>query len=118
MNYATFVGKYPEFSDASEYSQPVVETTIAVCSKLVNAERWGDLTEHGIGLLTAHYMVLSNMDGSVKGILTSKSVDNVAATMDVSHIQTLGAGHYNASSYGILFYQLAKMFGAGGIQVS
>lgn len=117
----------PEFSDSVKYTDPLVQMWMNVATKLVNAERWGDLTEFGVNLLTAHYVVLAvrtheqaaggKTPGQVTGVLTSKSADGLSASYDVSSMTIKDAGDYNLTTYGIRFAKLARMMGAGPLHV-
>lgn len=95
--------------------------------------RWGDpndpesLIDYGLTLFVAHYLTLYQRSmmltdlggdtGKVIGNETSKSVDSVSKSMDVSGVLMTDAGHWNMTSFGVQFYQLMLMVGTGGIQL-
>ena len=104
------------------------EAYLDLAAKLVDEGRWGDLYDMGLMLFTAHRLVLAKRaavaaentgvaGGGQLGIQTSKSVDGVSVSYDVSSVTMDKAGHYNASSYGLQFVQMARMVGAGPIHV-
>jgi hypothetical protein len=47
---------YPEFNGARD---PLVQASLDFAAIEVDAEVWGTKTDHGIGLLAAHYLALS-----------------------------------------------------------
>mgnify|MGYP001598132539 CR=1 FL=1 len=116
---------FPEFADATKYTDPMVQVWLTAATQLVNAGRWGDMTDMGIMLLTAHHLVLARRNvraaagtpGLVVGIQTSKSVDGVSVSYDVGSATEDGAGHYNMTSYGLQFVHFARMFGAGPVHI-
>jgi len=127
MTPAEFREAFPEFADTTKYPDSQVEFWMTVAVSLVNPERWGVLTDNGIALVTAHHLVIANQDqsvatasgtpGEVKGATASKSVDKVSVSYDTKSVTIDGAGFWNMSKYGIRYITLAKMFGAGGLQL-
>jgi hypothetical protein len=56
--------------------------------------------------------------GTKIGIISSKSVNGVSVSFDNSAVNDIkGGGYYNQTIYGKRFYQLAKIRGAGPIQI-
>ena len=100
---------------------------LTVAASLVNGARWMELTNIGLELVTAHHLVLSLRDqtaasvGGVPGLMTgptsAKSVDKVSTSYDTGAATLDGAGFFALTSYGIRFLTLARMMGAGGMQV-
>ena len=127
MDAATFRADFPEFADTTAYPNGQVNFWIAAASKLLNADRWADMLDLGAELFTAHHLTIGKRDqtaaaaggipGQVQGIQTSKAVDKVSASYDASAIAYDNAGFWNATSYGMRFFQLARMVGAGGVQL-
>lgn len=71
----------------------------------------------------AHYLTLYARDmafvdvGGIGGKVvvgneTSKSIDGVSKSMDVSGVMITDACHWNQTTFGIQFYQLMMMVGA------
>ena len=129
VTVASFRFTFPEFSDASLYPDDSITFWQSVATQMVNANRWGSLTDVGVSLLTAHYIVFAAKDqmaaeaggipGEATGNVSGKSVDKVSVSYDSSAIAASGAsGDLVLSSYGIRFARLAKMFGAGGLQIA
>ncbi|TDV39534.1 uncharacterized protein DUF4054 [Paraburkholderia caballeronis] len=127
MNIAQFRQSFPEFADDATYPDPVVQIWLTVAVSLVNPLRWVELTDIGVGLVTAHHLALSIRDhktaavggvpGQVAAPQTSKSVDKVSASYDTSAVTIDGAGFWNSTMYGIRYLTMARMMGAGGLQV-
>ncbi|MDD1789095.1 MAG: DUF4054 domain-containing protein [Paraburkholderia tropica] len=127
MDIDQFRQTFPEFGDASVFPDAVVQIWLTVAVSLVNPLRWMELTDIGIGLVTAHHLALSLRDqktaavggvpGQVTGPQTSKSVDKVSASQDTAAVTLDGAGFWNSTMYGVRYYTLALSMGAGGLQV-
>ncbi|MDP3351819.1 MAG: DUF4054 domain-containing protein [Hydrogenophaga sp.] len=124
---ATFRQHFPEFASVVSYPDPQVQFWIDVAGKLLPADRWADLIDDGTELFTAHHLAIGKRDqdaaaiggtpGAINGPQTSKAVDKVSASYDTGAVTYEGAGFWNATMYGIGFWRLARMIGAGGIQL-
>lgn len=118
---------FPEFADTVKYSDASIEFELTIAASLVNPGRWGVLTDQAIGLCTAHFLVLGTRDeataavggtpGQVTGPLSSKAVDKVSASYDTGAATIDDAGMWNLTTYGVRFLTLARMMGAGGMQL-
>lgn len=127
VNQASFRLAFPAYQNAVRYPSEMVELWLSLATKTVNAERWGELTDLGVMLVTAHYLALeaqavaqgnsNGTPGGSVGVLSSKSAQGVSASYDISASTEKDAGHWNLTTYGTRFYKLAKMMGAGGLQV-
>lgn len=123
----TFREHFPEFANVLSYPDPQVQLWITVAEKLLPESRWSDLLDNGVELFTAHHLAIGKRDqdvaamggtpGAINGPQTSKAVDKVSASYDTGAVTYEGAGFWNSTMYGIRFWQLAKMVGAGGIQL-
>lgn len=115
------------FADTTVYPQFQFNFYLKLGLKLLNERRWDDLLDEGLTFFVAHYLTLYKRSmafaaiggdaGKVVGNETSKSVDGVSKSMDVSGILNTDAGHWNQTTFGLQFYQLMMMIGAGGIQL-
>ena len=124
---AQFRLDFPEFANVTTYPNGSADFWLAVAEKLVNADRWGDLTSLGVELFAAHNLVIEaqNMQaaafnkfpGLMNGVLTSKSVDKVSAGYDSSSATIPGAGHWNLTTFGTRYQYLVGLFGAGAVQI-
>jgi hypothetical protein len=123
-----FRSNFPEFSDATRYSDAMIQMWLTVAASLVNECRWMELTNIGIELVTAHHLVLGVRDqtaatvGGVPGEMTgptaSKSVDKVSKSYDTGAATLDDAGFWALTTYGIRYLSLARMMGAGGMQIN
>ncbi|MPV69462.1 DUF4054 domain-containing protein [Burkholderia sp. BE17] len=127
MDIAQFRQSFPEFNDTTTYPDSLVQFWMTVAVSLVNAERWGELTDLGIALVTAHHLALALKDqktaavggvpGQVTGPQSSKAVDKVSASYDTAAVAIKDGGFWNATMYGVRYLSLAQMMGSGGIQL-
>lgn len=118
----SFRAAFPEFVRASAFPDAQVTYWMEVSARLVNADRWGTITDHGIYLLTAHWLALAAQNMAKPGTagmgsVSSKAIDKVSVSYDVAMGSVEGAGAYNSTSYGRQFAHLARMYGAGGMQL-
>lgn len=126
MDAATFRANFPEFESCYTYPDAQVNFWLSVAVKSVNADRWYDLYDQGLQLFVAHHLAVASgntmtasaggIPGAVKGAQTSKSVDKVAVSYDASKAQYDDAGFWNLTSYGLQYWNLVQMVGAGGLQ--
>jgi hypothetical protein len=133
VNPSDFRAIFPEFGSGL-YPDAMVTFWLGVAANLINPTRWGALSDQGTALLTAHYLVLaqdaslssvvqaaSNGAGSLAGMtgpVTAKAVAGVSVARDVSSITVEGAGSFNLTKYGVQYVQMARMMGAGGLQIN
>lgn len=127
LDESTFRQTMPVFADESVFPSFQFNFYLKLGKKLLPECRWDDLLDEGLTFFIAHYLTLYARDmafvniggigGKVVGNETSKAVDGVSKSMDVSGVMNTDAGHWNQTTYGIQFYQLMMMVGAGGIQL-
>lgn len=118
---------FPEFADTTKYSDAMIQRQLRIASSMLSEQTWAESWGYGIELRTAHYLTIGarnsaavaagSVGGAVSGLLTSKAVDKVSAGYDVGATTYEGAGFWNTTSYGIEFWQLMMLFGAGPIQL-
>ena len=124
---ASFRTAFPEFSDTSVYPDPEVNFWLTLSPNLLDANRWGALFDFGQQLFMAHNLSISfnskaaaaagGNPGAIVGTVTSGSVDKVSYSRDASSAMDPKNGHWNLSSYGLRYIQLARTIGAGPIQI-
>ena len=121
-----FRADFPELSDATAYPDALIESGLTLAPAYVDEQRWADLAVIGAEFVAAHFVVLAKrrqvqaaagIPGEVKGIQTSKSVADVSAGYDVGSFVFTGAGLWNQTTYGLEYQRMARIFGAGGIQL-
>jgi hypothetical protein len=118
---------FPEFASAETYPDPAIAFWLNVAVITLPADRWDTLLPVGTELFVAHHLVLAAQaaddvaigatPGDVTGPVTSKAVDKVSVSYDVGNVSLENGGFWNLSTYGIRFLQLARMIGAGPVQL-
>lgn len=127
LTESSFRENMPMFADIKAYPSSQFNLYLKLGVKLLPERRWDDLLDEGLTFYIAHYLTLYKRamnaslvgadTGKVVGNETSKSVDSVSKSMDVSGVTLDDAGHWNQTTWGIQFLQLARMVGAGGVQL-
>lgn len=127
IDAAAFRLAFPEFADPVRFSDQAVAIQVAVAKLRLPVDRWAELYDHGCTLFVAHAMSLQDRanrsaaaggsPGAIAAPLTAKAVDKVSASYDTSAVSLVDGGYWNQTSYGIQFLQLARLIGAGGIQL-
>jgi hypothetical protein len=123
----SFRENYPAFANAETYTAEQIDYYLSLAVLLLNASRWSTLLDLGTSMFLAHNLVLEAknkaaadngaMPGGDVGPVNNKSVDKVSVGYDTAAGIQEGAGHWNLTNYGTRFIQLARMVGAGPIQV-
>jgi hypothetical protein len=124
---ASFRNDFPEFADTKKYPNSLVQFWLTLATKLLNPERWHDVLDEGIELYVAHNVTLQAQSlrsaaaggspGGGVGIQNNKHVDKVSVGYDTTSGTIAGAGQWNLTTYGIRYYQLMLLMGAGPIQI-
>lgn len=131
MTIEDFRASFPHFTEDIA-PDARVRFFLALAEKQLPPERWGDLLDDGIALLTAHNLSLeaeivkdktgAGAIAAAAGPVTSESKTVGSMSKSVSRsgaagqgTSLAGAGNYNATIYGQQFWQLAQIVGAGGI---
>lgn len=124
---ASFRGSFPAFSNNTTYTDPQINFWIAFALQFSNVARWGTALDYGVMLFVAHNLSLefnSNAaakkgqnPGFVTGPVTAASVDKVSYSRDPSAAMDPKAGHWNLSTYGLRYWRLINMIGAGPLQI-
>ncbi|WP_427183534.1 DUF4054 domain-containing protein [Bordetella bronchialis] len=127
MDVAKFRQDFPEFADETAYPDAEVTFFSGLAEQLLPECRWGTVWTYAVELFTAHQLVVARRNqqtagaggapGAVSGPTTAKAVDKVSVSYDAAAVTLEDGGFWNMSSYGIQLLQLARMFGAGGIQL-
>jgi hypothetical protein len=117
---------YPEFTDPP-YADATINAWLVFAVQFVDPGRWGNLADLGVTLWTCHNIALLPLNtkdtafgktpGQRVGVLTSKSIDGVSVSYDVSKTLEDNAGFFNLTTYGMQFIRFARMMGAGPVQI-
>lgn len=126
----TFRVDFPEFGTtpgSGAYTDARINFWLSIGTLLLNSTRWGDLLDHGMELFIAHHLTMDATNqkaaatggniGQTSGPLASKAVDKVSASYTTGEVTLETAGHWNLTTYGLQFYALLRIVGAGGIQL-
>lgn len=114
MNANAFRDTFPEFD--CDTTDAAIGFWSGIAEATVDADRWGDTYDAGVMLLTAHYLQLEKNGGGDAGVIASKAVGAVNVSFDNSTTLKNG-GDYLRTSYGKRFANLARLFGAGAVQL-
>jgi len=124
---AAFRQNFPEFSDTATYPDAQLDFWSGIGELLLIADRWKDTFDYGLQLFVAHNITLAAQNeasasaggapGGTNGPVGSKSVGSASVSYDTAAIMETNAGEWNATSYGRTLLRLARMIGAGGLQV-
>jgi hypothetical protein len=127
MDIGTFRQDYTEFTDTTKYPDGLLTYWLNIAIALLNPNRWQDQLDMATELFMAHNIMIEKMardtaavngwPGYAKGPLSSESPGGTSLSYDTSAVQELDAGHWNYTVYGTRFIRLARMFGAGPIQI-
>ena len=119
----SFRSDFPEFATASDGS---VNFWLGVGALLILSCPWGALQDFGTELFIAHNLALEQIaqraaanggtPGLNFGVTSGKTVDKLSITYDAEAGVVKDAGHWNLTTYGTRFIQLADLAGAGGYQ--
>ena len=131
-----FQEDYPQFFNAEGSflgSASMLQEIINMANLSVQPDRWGESWRYAVGLYVAHYVTLSlrsyaarNEDpsqaaasGALTGVVSSATLGDAAVSYDTSAI-TAGTedwGDLNATTYGQMLANRAKLVGMGGSYV-
>jgi Protein of unknown function (DUF4054) len=121
-----FRDSFPEFADTVKYSNAVITVWSTLAIAQVNANLWGSQTDLGVMLYTAHEITLAAQNQAAgviggtpgnQGLINSKTVGSVSAGYDTDKVTERDGGYWNQTTYGRQFLRLARIFGAGCIQL-
>lgn len=131
-----FQTDYPQFFNAEGAflgSMTMLEEIIRMANATITPDRWGESWRYAAGLYVAHYVTLSlrsyaasNEDpaqaaasGALTGVVSSATLGDASVSYDTSAI-TAGTedwGDLNATTYGQMLANRAKLVGMGGSYV-
>lgn len=131
-----FQADYPQFFNAEGKSllpPAMLSEIIRMANAAVQPDKWLDSWRYAAGLYTAHYATLylrtyaessptaaqAAASGALVGVVKSATLGNASVSYDTSAITqgTAEWGDLNATTYGQLLANRAKLVGAGGTYV-
>lgn len=127
MDIGAFRTAFPEFADTTVYPSPQILFWATFAEKLVRECVWGTCWTAGVNLYVAHELTLAAQNakvaanggapGTFGGVPNNKTVGIVSVGYDSTSTAEKDAGYWNLTNYGKQFIRLARIFGAGAIQL-
>lgn len=127
MDIPGFRAAFPEFTDTTVYPTAQITFWATLAERQVRECVWKSSRPLGVQLYVAHEITLATQNtkaaqtggvpGSQGGIANSKTVGSVSVGYDASTTTEKDAGYWNLTNYGKQFIRLARLFGAGAIQL-
>lgn len=127
FDVAAFREAYPEFNDTAKFPDSMISGWATVAQLQVRCRRWKSQYNLGVNLYIAHEITLESQQQAAataggspagpSGIVNSKTVGSVTVAYDTASAVEKDAGHWNLTMYGRQFIRLARMFGAGPVQL-
>lgn len=118
---------FPEFADTVAYPTSTINYWADLALIMVNQCVWKTQFQRGVSLYVAHEMVLAQQaaktsaaggsPGTFGGIANTKTVGSVTVGYDAQTTTEKDAGYWNLTNYGKQLIRLARIFGAGAIQL-
>lgn len=127
MDIAAFRKEFPEFNDAVTYPTEMITFWSVLAELQVIQSVWNTCWTQGVKLYVAHEITLAaqnkkigsfgGMPGTTGGVANSKTVGSATVSYDSNVTSEKDAGYWNLTNYGKQFIRLARIFGAGAIQL-
>lgn len=127
FNIGAFRTAFPEFADKVKYPDVMVNVWSGLALAQVNQNAWKAQYMLGVQLYTAHELVLAAQSsaasqvggapGQQGGIAQTKTIGSVTVGYDAASSNEKDAAWWNLTTYGKQFIRLARLFGAGCIQL-
>jgi hypothetical protein len=125
---AQFRQLIPAFKDTTKYVEGDFDLNLTLAASMVGTN-WKDWRPMGMALVVAHWAALDAREAAVAskggvpgqgsvGILSSKSIGSVSGSYDVSTGSYANAGIWNSTSFGRRYWQMLRLVGMGGIQIT
>lgn len=124
---STFRTTFPEFSDTVKYPDAMISFWAGIAQQQVRLCVWNNMWLNGVYLYTAHEITIAALNakagkiggtpGTSGGIANSKTVGGASIAFDSATQSEKDAGWWNRTTYGQQFIRLARIFGAGAIQL-
>lgn len=129
FDIGAFRTTFPEFGNTVTYPNAMVEFWAGLAEVQVRSCIWKpeSVRQKGISLYVAHEITIAaqnvkagnigGVPGISGGIANNKTVGSVTVGYDSSSTSEKDAGWWNLTNYGMQFIRLARIFGAGAIQL-
>lgn len=128
MDLDLFRTNFPEFADQSRYPSGQLTFWASIAALNVSLCAWGsEMYPFAVQLYVAHEMTLAAQNSAsgayggtpstAAGPVSSKAVGGASISYDTTQAAEKDAGWWNLTSYGKQYIRLARMYGAGAIQL-
>lgn len=127
FDVSAFRTNFPEFADTTVYTSTMINFWAGLAEKLVRPCVWKDCVVEGQSLYVAHQITIEAQDkksasaggapGTFGGVANNKTVGSATVGYDSQSTSEKDAGFWNLTTYGKQFIRLARIFGAGVIQL-
>ncbi len=127
MDVTAFRAAFPEFASTTKYPTAQINFWAALAEAQVVECVWTTMYATGVQLYVAHEITLAAQNASAGssggtpgqsgGIANSKTVGSVSVGYDAATTTEKDAGFWNLTNYGKQFIRLARLFGAGCVQL-
>jgi hypothetical protein len=124
----SFRNAFPEFQNTKKYPSEMITFWSNLALAQVNCNVWKTQWPMGVQLYTAHEIVLAAQNaklgiaggtpGTGGGVPNTKTVGTVTVGYDSQVTSEKDGAHWNLTNYGKQFLRLAKIFGAGALQLN
>lgn len=133
---AQFKAEYPQFCDPSgkcHLPEPLLEEIIKMANASIQPDKWLDSWHFAVGLYAAHAVTLqlrtyaessatpaqAAASGALVGVVKSATLGDSSVSYDTSALTagTESWGDWNATTYGQMLANRAKLIGAAGSYV-
>lgn len=118
---------FPEFIDTVKYPNSLIEFWYTFASSMVNFCRWGNSYTMGVSLYVAHEITMAALNAKTAavqgtpgvngGIANTKTVGGATIGYDTQSSVEKDGGYWNLTNYGKQFLRLARIYGAGVVQL-
>lgn len=127
MNIPAFRSAFPEFANSEVYPTAMIEFWATFAEAQVRQRVWKTQWTVGVNLYTAHELTLAAQNAKVSkfggapgtfgGVANNKTVGTTTVAYDSVTTGEKDAGYWNLTNYGKQFIRLARVFGAGAVQL-
>lgn len=127
FDIGAFRAAFPEFADTEKYTTDQIQFWVDLAVLQVTECIWKRAWSKGVSLYVAHEITLAaqnekaasfgGVPGVSGGIANTKTVGGATIGYDTVVTSEKDAGYWNLTNYGKQFIRLARIFGAGAIQL-
>ena len=127
MNIPAFRAAFPEFNNSEVYTTAQIEFWAGLAEAQVRQCVWKKQWAVGVQLYVAHEITLAaqaaktskfgGAPGTFGGVANTKTVGTATVGYDSVTTGEKDAGYWNLTNYGKQFIRLARLYGAGALQL-